>query len=99
MDELLVERSGNGVVTLTLNRPRVKNAISVSMWEELRRVLVDVTQREADRVVVITGAGGDFCAGADLSDDPMGIGIVNRVVPDDGLDAFAEKRAPVFRGR
>ncbi len=72
MDELLVERSGNGVVTLTLNRPRVKNAISVSMWEELRRVLVDVTQREADRVVVITGAGGDFCAGADLSDDPLG---------------------------
>jgi enoyl-CoA hydratase/carnithine racemase len=30
------------------------------MREELRRVLVDVTQREADRVVVITGAGGAF---------------------------------------
>ncbi len=72
MDELLVERSGNGVVTLTLNRPRVKNAISVSMWEELRRVFLDVPQREADRVLVVTGAAGAFCTGADLSGDPSG---------------------------
>ncbi len=70
MDELVVERSGNGVVTLTLNRPRVKNAISVSMWEELRRIFLDVSQREADRVLVITGAGDAFCSGADLNDDP-----------------------------
>ena len=70
MDDLVVERSENGVVTLTLNRPRVKNAISTSMWEELRRVLLDVSQRESDRVLVITGAGDAFCSGADLSDDP-----------------------------
>lgn len=64
--EILVERSDAGVVTLTLNRPHVKNAISAGMWEELRRVLQEVTQNEADRVLVITGAGGDFCTGADL---------------------------------
>jgi len=65
--EVLVERSDAGVVTLTLNRPQVKNAISSGMWEELRRVFQEVTQNEADRVLVITGAGGDFCTGADLS--------------------------------
>ena len=38
MVDLVVERFGNGVVTLTLNRPWLKNAISTSMWEELRPV-------------------------------------------------------------
>ncbi|MGZ8512795.1 MAG: enoyl-CoA hydratase/isomerase family protein [Candidatus Limnocylindria bacterium] len=64
--EILVDRSDAGVVTLTLNRPQVKNAIARDMWEELRRVFQEVTQNEADRVLVITGAGGDFCSGADL---------------------------------
>jgi enoyl-CoA hydratase/carnithine racemase len=69
LDELRVERSGTGVVTVTLNRPRVKNAISPPMWEELRRVFLDVAQRESDRVVVVTGAGDAFCAGADLAEE------------------------------
>jgi 2-(1,2-epoxy-1,2-dihydrophenyl)acetyl-CoA isomerase len=72
-DQLLLERSDRGVVTLTLNRPRWKNAISGPMWEDLRRILQEVAQRESDRVLVVTGAGGDFCAGAQLSPD-MGAG-------------------------
>lgn len=66
MDEILVSRSEGGVVTLTLNRPQVKNAVSGPMWEELRRLFQEVSQREDDRVLVITGAGGAFCAGAHL---------------------------------
>jgi 2-(1,2-epoxy-1,2-dihydrophenyl)acetyl-CoA isomerase len=44
------------------------------MWEELRRIFQEVTQREGDRVLVITGAGGAFCAGAYLApgDRPPG---------------------------
>ncbi len=57
MDEIQVERDDNGVVTLTLDRPHVKNAIVGEMWEELRRIFQDVTQNERDRVLVITGAG------------------------------------------
>ena len=68
MDELLVDRSaGDGIVTLTINRPRRKNAIPPHLWEELRRIFLEVAQREGDRVLVITGAGDAFCAGADLS--------------------------------
>jgi 2-(1,2-epoxy-1,2-dihydrophenyl)acetyl-CoA isomerase len=73
MDEILVDRTDIGVVTLTLNRPQVKNAIVGPMWEELRRIFQEVTQTENDRVLVITGAGGVFCAGAQLSED-MAVG-------------------------
>lgn len=83
MDELLLERSGTGVVTLTFNRPRVRNAISFPMWEELRRVFHEVRSRDDDRVLVLTGAGGAFCAGADLSanpeDAPLGLNSMHPV--------------------
>ncbi len=65
--ELLLERDGNGVVTLTLNRPRWKNAIPLSIWEPLRRALHEVSRAPSDRVLVVTGAGGHFCAGAHLT--------------------------------
>ncbi len=74
MEELIVERDAEGVVMLTINRPRVKNAIAVDMWEELRCVFQEVTRNDDDRVLVITGAGGDFCAGAELSGDMVGGG-------------------------
>ena len=65
-DALQVERGPNGVVTLTLNRPHVKNAISGPMWEPLEQIFREVRETESDRVLVITGAGGAFCAGAEL---------------------------------
>ena len=56
-----------GVVRLTLNRPEKKNAINATMWSELERVFDEVSRRRADRVLVVGGAGGAFCSGADLS--------------------------------
>lgn len=69
MEEILLHRAENGVVTVTLNRPRLKNAIAPPMWEELRRIFQEVTQTESDRVLIVTGSGGAFCAGAQLSAD------------------------------
>ncbi|MGH3743461.1 MAG: enoyl-CoA hydratase/isomerase family protein [Mycobacteriales bacterium] len=66
METLKVDRS-EGVVTVTLNRPEKKNAINGRMWEELASVFADVHAGTTDRVLVITGAGGDFCSGADLT--------------------------------
>jgi enoyl-CoA hydratase/carnithine racemase len=66
METLQVERS-NGVVTITLDRPGVKNAMNRRCWEELREVLAAVATDPLDRAVVITGANGDFCSGADLT--------------------------------
>ena len=67
-EALQVTRTENGVVTLTLNRPNVKNAITPSMWEPLRQIFQEIRETESDRALVITGAGGEFCAGADLGE-------------------------------
>lgn len=65
METIEVARSG-GVVTITLNRPAKKNAMNTVMWDELSETFREINRSEEDRVVVITGAGGDFCSGADL---------------------------------
>ncbi len=57
----------DGVVTITLDRPRVKNAMNRVLWEELLGLLGEIAENPQDRAVVITGAGGDFCSGADLA--------------------------------
>jgi enoyl-CoA hydratase/carnithine racemase len=69
VETLLVERDA-GVVTLTLNRPYVRNAIDLVMWDELREVFTAVAANPDDRVLVLTGSGTAFCAGADRTTLP-----------------------------
>lgn len=64
-ETLLVERD-DGVVTVTLNRPEKKNAMNDAMWRELAAEFRTIATSATDRVVVVTGAGGAFCSGADL---------------------------------
>ena len=76
---LALRREG-GVLHVTLNRPEVRNAMSMAMVRELRVVLAQAEMRcgtrdikhdiehDIARVIVLRGAGGHFCAGADLSD-------------------------------
>jgi len=56
-----------GVTTITLDRPHRKNAIDAQMWDELRTTLAAVAHDGDVRCVVVTGAGGAFCSGADLT--------------------------------
>ncbi|MFE5478481.1 enoyl-CoA hydratase/isomerase family protein [Nocardia sp. NPDC056541] len=63
---LLIGNAG-GVRTLTLNRPRRKNAISTPLWHALRAALRDITSDPTVRAVVLTGAGESFSAGADIA--------------------------------
>ena len=56
----------DGVVTITLDRPDVKNAIDGTMWDELLATFRAIYDDPGDRVVVLTGAGGEFCSGADV---------------------------------
>lgn len=62
----------DGVVTVMLNRPAKKNAATVQLWTELGQTFREIGANRDDRVVVVTGAGGDFCAGADLWEPPTG---------------------------
>lgn len=57
----------HGVLTITLNRPEQRNALSDAVLDMLEGVVTDVNSRRGEiRVVVIRGAGGTFCAGGDL---------------------------------
>jgi 2-(1,2-epoxy-1,2-dihydrophenyl)acetyl-CoA isomerase len=64
---VLLSSDTNGVRTLTLNRPRRKNAINPELWAGLRDALVAAGNDGGVRTVVLTGAGDAFCAGADIS--------------------------------
>ena len=64
-ERVLVEITG-GIGTVTLNRPEKLNALDRALCDELREGLALLTRSDAVRVIVITGAGRAFCAGADL---------------------------------
>ena len=66
LQTIIVERNDAGIVTVTLNRPEKKNAANNTMWNELLATFREIGQSSTDRCVVLTGAGGDFCSGADL---------------------------------
>lgn len=65
VDRTTVEE-GADIVTVTMNRPEKKNAMSVGLQEELLQVFQEISEIPSDRVVVLTGAGGAFSAGGDL---------------------------------
>lgn len=57
-----------GICTLTLNRPEVRNAMSMAMINELLTALKQAEEDPGVRVIVLRGAGGHFCSGGDISD-------------------------------
>lgn len=66
MPHLLVERDGH-VMVVTMNRPERRNALSPEMMAGMAAAWDEANADPAVRVVILTGAGGSFCAGADLA--------------------------------
>ncbi len=66
--ETLLIRQDAGVLHITLNRPEVRNAMSLAMVLELRQALAAAEADGHTRVIVLRGTGGHFCAGGDLKD-------------------------------
>lgn len=65
MNDVLLERDGRSAI-ITLNRPEARNALTMTVVGELRRLVEEASADSTVRCIVITGAGGHFCAGADL---------------------------------
>lgn len=92
MRETVIEELSEGVLLLTLNRPKQKNAFNHRMWCDLRDALADALENDDVRAVVLTGAEGAFSAGQDLgemgsreADGPREHGFASFM---DGLCAF-----------
>ncbi|MGH0037302.1 MAG: enoyl-CoA hydratase-related protein [Myxococcota bacterium] len=82
----------DGVLLLTLDRPRRKNAFDDAQWIQLRDALDEAREDPDVGVVVVTGAGGEFSAGQDLSSfmpagDPAGEGAGDGATAREGIQA------------
>ena len=58
----------NGVARVSLNRPEVRNAVRLSMWRELAAIFARFAKDRDVRAVILTGIGGNFSVGADISE-------------------------------
>jgi enoyl-CoA hydratase/carnithine racemase len=67
MPDILLARR-DSVAVVSLNRPEVRNAVTLAMWRELAGIFSDFAGDEGIRAVVLTGSGTDFCVGADVSE-------------------------------
>jgi len=67
VEELLIEQK-DGVLTITLNRPEVLNALTMGMMKGIRDSLKKAESDKSVKAIIITASGRAFCAGADLGD-------------------------------
>jgi methylglutaconyl-CoA hydratase len=67
-NSLLLRDRSRGILTLTLNRPDKRNALSASLIDEFAAAIAEADLDAEVRVVCVRGAGKDFCAGADLAE-------------------------------
>jgi 2-(1,2-epoxy-1,2-dihydrophenyl)acetyl-CoA isomerase len=71
-NDVLRARLDDAVLTVTINRPAVKNAMNQEGWDGLFDLLRHVERDDAVRVLVLEGADHTFCSGADISGVPAG---------------------------
>ncbi|MDN5928207.1 MAG: enoyl-CoA hydratase-related protein [Hyphomicrobiales bacterium] len=67
MPDILCETE-DGVATVTLNRPALRNSVTFGMWREVGDIFSRLNEDRAVRSVILTGAGDDFSAGADIAE-------------------------------
>lgn len=66
-DSIQLERQGS-ILTLWLNRPESRNAMSLNMVNAIQQVFVHIAEDSSIRAVILRGKGGHFCAGGDIKD-------------------------------
>ncbi len=88
------------IARLVFNRPDKRNAVNQAMWQELPRVTARIDADSAISVLVVTGAGGHFAAGADISEFEANFSTSdaaekNQSQLQHGIEALAAMRKPV----
>ncbi len=92
-------RVDGGTATVTISNPAKRNAMTTGMWRELPVLLDRLAVDPAVRVVLLTGADGTFCAGADIAGlrDQPDPGTA-AVAAEEALAAFPKPTVAVIRG-
>lgn len=96
----------DGVAVLTIDRPGKRNALTRAMWAALPELLRRLAEEPALRVLLVTGAGGDFSAGADIGElsaiyaEPGAAAAFHavNVLAEEALAAFPHPTVAVLRG-
>lgn len=81
-DLVLLTKPGEGVAVVTLNRQDKKNALSIALRDAVTDLLMELASDAAVKVVILTGSGGSFSAGFDLSEFARGAeepDLMNRI--------------------
>ncbi|MEU9799187.1 enoyl-CoA hydratase-related protein [Streptomyces sp. NPDC051000] len=99
MDAALLHSVAGGVATVVVSHPAKRNAMTADMWRALPGLLSGLAADPAVRVLVLTGAGATFCAGADISsltgsDDPQALAVA----AEEALAAFPKPTLAAIRG-
>jgi len=89
-DALLIDRR-DGVCTLTINRPAVRNAVDEPTMIRIREA-IEASADDGTRVIVLTGAGGAFSSGADIK-----AALEAKVTPDTAYRVLSEAYGPTLR--
>jgi enoyl-CoA hydratase/carnithine racemase len=84
---------GDGIATVTLNRPERLNPLTFDSYADLRDLLHELPYRDGVKVLVVRGAGKGFCAGGDVNEI---IGELVKMGPDE-LMAFTKMTGDVIR--
>lgn len=98
----LTVRTAEGTATVTIANPARRNAMTPAMWAALPGLLAPLAADPAVRVLVLTGAGDTFCAGADISGftDAGGLRAAQEaaVAAEEALAAFPKPTLAAVRG-
>ncbi|OKK22433.1 enoyl-CoA hydratase [Streptomyces sp. CB00455] len=98
-DAALLHTVSDGVATVVISHPAKRNAMTAAMWRALPELLATLAADPAVRVLVLTGAGPTFCAGADISsltgdEDPQALAVA----AEEALAAFPKPTLAAIRG-
>jgi enoyl-CoA hydratase len=85
-DEEILYGKQDGIATITLNRPDKANTLRIEVIEGLDRALADANRDPATKVVVLEGAGDNFCGGFDFSGGLEHYGEIQEQDYDPGMD-------------
>ncbi|MFJ8017237.1 enoyl-CoA hydratase/isomerase family protein [Streptomyces sp. NPDC096339] len=95
----LLHTRADGVASVVISHPAKRNAMTAAMWRTLPELLAGLADDPAVRVLVLTGAGPTFCAGADISsltgdEDPRALAVA----AEEALAAFPKPTLAAIRG-